>query len=141
MTGPIADQRHGRLIEKDTFGHHLLLQERQQSQDDVDFLGGKHDVAWVVVAVDADVAEFEAEAGEHHQLDAIDFDLAAEAGFELLKKKVFEDIDAEELARIQEEEHTHHHQAEQRQHYRAGTNPHSTSRYVAQKRSVLDAPT
>ena len=45
----------------------------------------------------------------------------------MLQKKILEDIDAEELAGIDQEEHTYDKEAEQRQHDCARTNPHSPS--------------
>ena len=114
MAGAIADQRDGRLVEKDSFGHDLLLQQRQEAQDDVDFFGLEDDVGRVVVTIDTHIGEFEPDAGQDDQLDPIDLDLAPQTGFELLEEEILDDVDAEQLARIEEKERTHDHQAEQR---------------------------
>ena len=124
MAGPVADQRHRRFIEKDAFGHHLLLQQRDR-RSTISISLAENDVGWVIVAVNADVGEFEANAGQHHEFDAIDFDLTAQAGFELLKEEVFEDVDAEQLARIKEDE------------YPATTRPSSDSTTVRGRTSPI----
>ena len=48
----------------------------------------ENDVGWVIVAVNADVGEFEANAGQHHEFDAIDFDFTAQAGSSCWKEEV-----------------------------------------------------
>ena len=72
MAGLIAYQRDGRLVEKQPFCHDLLLEERQQTQHDVHFLGFEDDVCRVVVAVYADVGQFKPDARQHDELDSIE---------------------------------------------------------------------
>jgi len=78
------------------------------------------------MAIDRYVTQLEANAGQHDQFDTVDLDLSTKAGFELLQKEGFQEVDAGQLSRKKEKQRTEKQNTEDNQNADAETS-HSSS--------------